>query len=68
MNLVFLAFSIFLLETKGSDLSRKVREAIPVHLVLVWSESNVMVPSYGEQNVVMTKTMGKYKKIYGKLR
>ena len=44
----FLSFLSFLLEIEGSELSRKVREAIPVHLVLVWSGSDVMVPSYGQ--------------------
>ena len=49
LSLVFLVcFPGFLLEIEGSDLSRKVREAIPVHLVLVWSKSDVMVPSYGQ--------------------
>ena len=37
------------LEAEGSDLSRKVQEAVPVHLVLVWSKSEGRRPSYGQK-------------------
>ena len=48
MSLVFcFLLGSFLIETEGSDLSRTVREVVPVHLVLVWSKSALMAPSYG---------------------
>ena len=44
----FLNFSRFLLETKGPELSRKVRETISCNLALARSKSDVMGPSYGQ--------------------
>ena len=50
MCVFFLFFSSgFLFETEGSDLSRKALEAVPVHLVLVWSKSDGRKPSYGQK-------------------
>ena len=49
LNLIFSVLLGFLLETDGSDLSRQVREAVPVHLVLVWSKSDGRRPSYGQK-------------------
>ena len=49
---MFLSFSRFLLVSKGSDLSRKMREAISCNLAPVRSKSDVMEPSYDQKTVL----------------
>ena len=53
-------FSDFPCKTDGSELSRKVREAVTVHLDLVWSKSDVMAPSYGEKTVLKLTSIKLY--------
>ncbi len=53
--LSFLSFYSFLVVSKGSDLSRKMREAISCNLAPVRSKSDVMEPSY-DQKTVLKKT------------
>ena len=47
-ELSFLSFYRFLIVSEGSDLSRKVREAISYSLAPVRSKSDVMGPSYDD--------------------
>ena len=61
MNLVFLVLSRFLIETKGPELSRKVREAISCNLALVRSKSDVMGPSYDRKTVLKNILSGRYR-------
>ena len=49
---IFPLLSGFLVETEGSDLSRKVRGTEGVNLALVWSKSDLMAPSYGQKTVL----------------
>ena len=51
------ANSEFSIGSKGSELSRKVREAVPVCLVRVWSESDVTAPIDGQQTVLFMITI-----------
>ncbi len=48
----FLSFYRFLVVSKGSDLSRKMREAISCNLAPVRSKSDVMEPSYDQKTVL----------------
>ena len=56
----FLSFYRFLFETKGPELSRKVREAISWILALVRSKSDVMGPSYGQTTVLKKHDFNDY--------
>ncbi len=49
--------SNFLLEIEGSELPKKVWEAVPVHLVLVWSKSDGRKPSYGQTTVLQNRNI-----------
>ena len=54
-DLVFLVSFNFLIKIKASDLSRKVRATVPVHLDLVWSKSDVAASSYGQKAVLFNE-------------
>ncbi len=55
--MLFLFSFGFLFETEGSDLSRKVWEAVPVHLVLVRCKSEGRRPSYGKTVVLQNANL-----------